>query len=103
MSSCNVPVHQVMIKNKSLISHCFRTFIKLLEDLLQLCNNKMTIAKCLFKLSDVDWDKCLGELVNKESYFYLFFFLTLYNSLCSVANPFTLNLNAGCALKNLEI
>ena len=72
MSSCNVPVHRVMIKNKSLISHRYRTFIKLLEDLLQLCNIKMTIAKCFLKLSDVDWDKVLRELVNKESYFYFF-------------------------------
>jgi len=68
-----------MIKNKSLLSHCFRTFIKLLEDLLQLSNIKINIAKYFFKLSDVDWDKSLRELVNKESYFY--FFLNLYNSL----------------------
>jgi len=90
-----------MIKNKSLLSHCFRTFIKLLEDLLQLSNIKINIAKYFFKLSDVDWDKSLRELVNKESYFY--FFLNLYNSLWSVVDPFTLKLNAVCATKNLEI
>ena len=65
MSSNNAPVHQVMVKNKSLMSHCFRTFIKLLEGLLKLCNIKMSIAECFFKLSDVDWDKGLQELVNK--------------------------------------
>ena len=54
-------------------------FIKLLEGLLKLCNIKMSVAECFFKLSDVDWDKSLQELVNKESYFC--FFLTLYNSL----------------------
>jgi hypothetical protein len=39
-----------------------RTFIKLLEDLLQLSNIKINIAKYFFKLSDVDWDKSLREL-----------------------------------------
>lgn len=73
MSSSSAPVHRVMIKNKSLISHCFRTFIKLLQDLLKLCNIKMSIAQCFCKLSDVDWDKGLQELVNKESYFCFFF------------------------------
>jgi hypothetical protein len=45
--------------------HCFRTFIKLLEGLLQLCNTKVSIAECFFKLSDVNWDKGLQEQVNK--------------------------------------
>jgi len=72
MSSSNAPVRQVMIENKSLISHCFRTLMKLLEDLVTLCNIKMSTAKFFFKLSDVDWDKSLQELVNKESYFCFF-------------------------------
>ena len=66
---------------KGLISHCFRSFIKLLEDLLKLCNIKMSIAQCFCKLSDVDWDKSLQELVNKESNFFFFFKKALYNSL----------------------
>ena len=52
--------------------HCFRTFIKLLEGLLELCSIKMSITKCFFSLSDINWNKDLQELVSKVSYFCFF-------------------------------
>lgn len=39
-----------------------RTFIKLLESLLELCNIKMSVAECFLKLSGINWDKSLQEL-----------------------------------------
>ncbi|XP_033608874.1 uncharacterized protein LOC111868262 isoform X2 [Cryptotermes secundus] len=41
--------------------HLHRTFINLLEDLLELCNIKMSVAN-FCKLSDVKWDQRLKEM-----------------------------------------
>jgi hypothetical protein len=83
------------------MSQCFRTFIKLLQSLLELCNIKMSVAECFLKLSGINWDKSLQELVNKVSYFCFFEPCVIQLHLWSVVNPLTMGLNAGCALKNL--
>lgn len=48
---------------------CFRTFLNLLEGLLELCNIKVNIANCFNKLPYIKWEESLQQMVKQLVYF----------------------------------